>query len=80
MIAAIGHTPPPFLPPNPSLPQYPIEIIKKAWELGLMNLSVPEKYGGPGLAIMDEVIIGEELAYGCSGISTALAANSLAVC
>ena len=45
-----------------------------------MNLSVPEKYGGPGLAIMDEVIIGEELAYGCSGISTALAANSLAVC
>lgn len=44
-----------------------------------MNLSIPEKYGGPGLAIMDEVIIGEELSYGCTGISTPLAANSLAV-
>ena len=28
---------------------------------------------------MDEVIVGEELAYGCTGISTAIAASALAV-
>ena len=35
--------------------------------------------GGLGLGLVDECIIGEELAYGCTGILTAIAANSLAV-
>lgn len=35
--------------------------------------------GGLGLQMLDEVIVGEELAYGCTGISTAVAANMLAV-
>lgn len=29
--------------------------------------------------MLDEVIVGEEVAYGCTGISTALATNMLAV-
>ncbi|MFN2437103.1 MAG: acyl-CoA dehydrogenase family protein, partial [Desulfotignum sp.] len=28
---------------------YPDEIVKKARELGLIGLFVPEKFGGPGL-------------------------------
>ena len=35
--------------------------------------------GGHGLGIVDECVVGEELAYGCTGISTAIAANMLAV-
>ena len=35
--------------------------------------------GGLGLGMMDEVVITEELAYGCTGIMTAIAANGLAV-
>ena len=35
--------------------------------------------GGLGLKMLDEVIVGEELAYGCTGISTAVATNMLAV-
>ena len=59
--------------------QYPWEIVKEAWKLGLLNGGIPSKYGGLGLGVLDECIIGEELAYGCTGITTAVAANGLAV-
>jgi acyl-CoA dehydrogenase len=42
-----------------------------------MNTHIPEKFGGPQLGILDAVIVGEELAYGCSGVFTAIAANDL---
>ncbi|KAI3649674.1 hypothetical protein MP228_005306 [Amoeboaphelidium protococcarum] len=58
--------------------EYPVEIIKKCWELGLMNTHIPEKFGGLGLGVLDSCIITEELAYGCSGMQTAIEANSLA--
>jgi acyl-CoA dehydrogenase len=58
--------------------EYPHEIVKKAWELGLLNTHVPAEYDGLGLGTLDGCIITEELAYGCSGISTAMEANSLA--
>lgn len=58
--------------------KFPIEIAKKAFEIGLMNLNIPQDCNGPGLSVLDEVIIAEEMAYGCSGISTALGANHLA--
>lgn len=35
--------------------------------------------GGPGLGILDACVITEELAYGCTGVQTAIEANSLAV-
>ena len=59
--------------------QYPWEIVKKAWEIGLLNGGIPQKFGGLGLGVLDESIIGEELSYGCTGISTAMLANGLAV-
>lgn len=57
---------------------YPHEIFKKAWELGLLNTHIPEAYGGMGLGVLDGCIIAEELAFGCTGILTAMEANSLA--
>jgi acyl-CoA dehydrogenase len=57
---------------------WPQDIIDKAWELGLMNGHLPEEYGGPGLSYLDGAIIEEELAWGCSGISTSLSCNGLA--
>ena len=35
--------------------------------------------GGMGLGVFEDCLIGEELAYGCTGIATALAANGLGV-
>ena len=57
--------------------EYPWEIIQKAHELGLINDQIPEKYGGQGISLLDHCLMGEELAYGCSGIGTAMTANGL---
>uniref|UniRef100_A0A4W5K8X4 Medium-chain specific acyl-CoA dehydrogenase, mitochondrial n=1 Tax=Hucho hucho TaxID=62062 RepID=A0A4W5K8X4_9TELE len=57
--------------------EYPFPIIKRAWELGLMNSHIPEDCGGMGLGIFDSCLITEELAYGCTGVQTAIEANSL---
>uniref|UniRef100_A0A8C7EP70 Medium-chain specific acyl-CoA dehydrogenase, mitochondrial n=1 Tax=Neovison vison TaxID=452646 RepID=A0A8C7EP70_NEOVI len=57
--------------------EYPVPLIKRAWELGLMNTHIPESYGGLGLGIFDACLITEELAYGCTGVQTAIEANSL---
>ena len=57
--------------------EYPWDIIKKAHEVGLMNLHVPEEYGGMGMGTLDGCLITEKIAYGCTGIMTALEANGL---
>ena len=58
--------------------EYPWPIIRKGLQLGLMNVNIPEEYGGPGLDVLGECIVNEELAWGCSGIQTAMMLNSLA--
>ena len=57
--------------------QHPVEVIAKAHELGLMNLHVPEEYGGLGLGCFDGMLVGEELYWGCAGIGTSVSANGL---
>ncbi|KAK7095108.1 medium-chain specific acyl-CoA dehydrogenase, mitochondrial-like [Littorina saxatilis] len=57
--------------------EYPWDIIKKAWSLGLMNSHIPEHCGGMQLGILDTCIVTEEMAYGCTGVQTAIEANSL---
>jgi acyl-CoA dehydrogenase len=57
---------------------WPEDVLKKAWELGLMNSHIPEEYGGPGASYMDGVLIEEEMGWGCSGIGTSLTCNGLA--
>lgn len=57
--------------------EFPIEIINKGREVGLVNLNIPLEYGGPGASVLEECIVSEELAYGCSGISTAMSVNNL---
>jgi acyl-CoA dehydrogenase len=58
--------------------EFPTEVFRKAWELGLLNVHVPPEFGGLGLGVLDNCIISEELAWGCSGIRTIFEANSLA--
>ena len=59
--------------------EYPWPVIKKAQELGLTTMSIPEEYGGLGLSLLEECVVTEELAWGCSGMSTAMGVNGLAI-
>merc|ERR1711976_601825 len=42
-----------------------------------MNPHVPESCGGLGLGVFESCIAGEELGYACTGMMTALEANTL---
>jgi acyl-CoA dehydrogenase len=57
--------------------QHPADVVAAAHEIGLMNPHIPEEYGGPGLSAFEQMLIGEELAWGCSGIATSIVANIL---
>ena len=56
---------------------HPAELIAQAHELGLMNVHVPEEYGGLELSTFEGILVGEELYRGCSGIGTSITANGL---
>jgi acyl-CoA dehydrogenase len=59
--------------------KFPKEIFQKAFDLGLMTGFIPEAYGGLGLGAVEACIIEEELGWGCSGITTSLTCNGLAL-
>jgi acyl-CoA dehydrogenase len=56
---------------------HPVDVVAKAHDVGLMNVHVPETYGGLGLNAFDGMLVGEELNRGCSGIATSIGANGL---
>jgi len=59
--------------------EYPWEVFRKAHAIGLTNMSIPERFGGVGLRYLQRVLVQEEFAYGCTGISTAITTNDLAL-
>lgn len=58
--------------------EFPEAVLRKAWELGLMNTHIPEAFGGLGLGAFEGALMAEQNAWGCTGISTAIEANTLA--
>ncbi len=57
--------------------EFPRPIIQKCWEKGLMNLSIPKKFGGLGLGSIEQCVTVEELAAGCAGMTTSIYVNTL---
>jgi len=57
--------------------EYPWPVLRKAHEVGLMNLHIAPEYGGMGLGTLDGCLVTEKMAYGCTGIMTAIEANGL---
>lgn len=59
--------------------RFPMDVFRDAWELGLLNPTIPAEYGGAGMGELENTLITEELAYGCTGIETSMLANGLAL-
>jgi acyl-CoA dehydrogenase len=57
---------------------FPWDIIQKAWELGILNLSFPESVKGYEVDVVSTALIIKELSYGDTGISTSAMCNDLA--
>lgn len=59
--------------------EFPWAVVRKAFGVGLWNLNIPEEYGGQGLDHLTEILVYEELAYGCLGVFGAFGGTSLAL-
>jgi acyl-CoA dehydrogenase len=57
--------------------EFPLPVIKKAWDIGLLNLGIPKEYGGPGFGLLDACIVVEEISSACPGIATSIFDNNL---
>ncbi|TEU07837.1 MAG: acyl-CoA dehydrogenase [Candidatus Aminicenantes bacterium] len=58
--------------------QFSEDVMKKAFEVGFLTCTIPEKYGGGEMNDLDTVVISEELAAGCAGMYTTMMVNALA--
>lgn len=57
---------------------FPFDVIRKAWDLGILNLSIPEAVKGYSVDLISTALIIRELSYGDSGIATSAMCNDLA--
>lgn len=57
---------------------FPWNIIHKAWDFGLLNLSIPESVKGYEADTISTALIIKELSYGDTGIATSAMCNDLA--
>jgi acyl-CoA dehydrogenase len=57
---------------------FPWTVIQKAWDLGILNLSIPASVKGFEVDVISTALIIKELSYGDTGISTSAMCNDLA--
>ncbi len=58
---------------------FPADLIRDAAKLGLQNLLMPGDLGGSELSSLAAVLVIEELAYACAGVTTSIVVNDLAL-
>ena len=52
--------------------EFPLPVLKRAWEEKLFNLAIPKKYGGEEYGLLDSCIVVEEISAACPGIATSI--------
>jgi len=61
------------------LAEFPWEVVKAAYDEGIMNGPMDPIYGGHGHSLLDGAFASEELGAGCVGIGICIDANTLAL-
>lgn len=56
--------------------EFPVELFKKAGELGLMGILVPTEYGGAGMGYNEYIMVIREIAKVCGSIGLSVAAHN----
>ena len=56
---------------------FPLDVIRKAGELGFCGLYTPVEYGGLGAGRLDAAIVFEELAWGCTSTAAYLTIHNM---
>ncbi len=57
--------------------EYPWELVERAHAIGLINITVPEEYGGGGLGCFEDCLVAEELSAACAGVYSSFVASTL---
>jgi acyl-CoA dehydrogenase len=72
-----------FIIPNrlkyDELAEFPWEVVKAAYDEGIMNGPMSAEYGGHSHSLLDGALASEELGAGCVGIGICIDANTLAL-
>ena len=72
-----------FIVPNrlkyDELAEFPWEVVKAAYDEGIMNGPMDPEYGGHGHSLLDGALASEELGAGCVGMGISIDANTLAL-
>lgn len=58
---------------------FPWDMFHALQDAGLASKYVPRAYGGQGFTLLEGCVANEELGFGCTGISTAITINDLAL-
>ena len=56
--------------------EFPVDLFKKAGELGLMGVLVPTEYGGAGMGYNEYIMVIREIAKVCGSIGLSVAAHN----
>ncbi|MBE8215260.1 MAG: acyl-CoA dehydrogenase [Endozoicomonadaceae bacterium] len=57
---------------------FPVDVIKKAGDLGFLSLYIPEEFGGLGLPRLEASLIFEALAMGCTSTTAYMTIHNMA--
>ena len=57
--------------------ELPMEVLRKAFDAGMIGSDIPKEFGGQGLSLMDSALITEEIAAACPGLATSIFDSSL---
>ena len=56
--------------------KFPDNIFKRLGDLGILGVTIPEKYGGAGSDLLSAVMVLEQLAYTCPALALSYGAHS----